>query len=230
MTGLVVDIVDLPRSSGAAKTVHREAPAPAGLGTPVIGVPEGSPILLDATLISMENGVLVRAGARVHVHGECVRCLRDLDEERTVDFDELYLLPEAAAAQLEEGDEEAADLFLVGETDLDLEPALRDALILGLPQRPLCRPDCRGLCPGCGERMEDLPEGHAHEVVDPRWSALAGMFDGDAGDGDEAPDDAGGGSTGLADDAGGAAASTTSSSGLPTLSEDDPFAGYTSSR
>lgn len=44
------------------------------------------------------------------------------------------------------------------------------------------------------------------------------------------PDDAGGGSTGLADDAGGAAASTTSSSGLPTLSEDDPFAGYTSSR
>ena len=197
MTGLVVDIVDLPRSSGAAKTVHREAPAPAGLGTPVIGVPEGSPILLDATLISMENGVLVRAGARVHVHGECVRCLRDLDEERTVDFDELYLLPEAAAAQLEEGDEEAADLFLVGETDLDLEPALRDALILGLPQRPLCRPDCRGLCPGCGERMEDLPEGHAHEVVDPRWSALAGMFDGDAGDGDEAPDDAGsGGGTG----------------------------------
>ena len=93
MTGLVVDIVDLPRSSGAAKTVHRQAPAPAGLGTPVIGVPEGSPILLDATLISMENGVLVRAGARVRVHGECVRCLRDLDEERTVDFDELYLLP-----------------------------------------------------------------------------------------------------------------------------------------
>ena len=172
--------------------VHRETPAPACLGTPVIGVPEGSPILLDATLISMENGVLVRAGARVRVHGECVRCLRDLDEERTVDFDELYLLPEAAAAQLEEGDEEAADLFLVGETDLDLEPALRDALILGLPQRPLCRPDCRGLCPGCGERMEDLPEGHAHEVVDPRWSALAGLFDGGADDAGGTGGDGGG--------------------------------------
>ena len=50
--------LDLPRFSGVAKTVHRQAPAPAGLGTPVIGVPEGSPILLDATLISMENGVL----------------------------------------------------------------------------------------------------------------------------------------------------------------------------
>ena len=46
----------------------------------------------------------------------------------------------------------------------------------------------------------DAPEGHAHEVVDPRWSALAGLFDGDAGGGDEAPGgavgDAGGGGTG----------------------------------
>mgnify|MGYP000391295386 FL=1 len=109
-----------------------------------------------------------------------------------MDFDELYLLPEAAAAQLQEGDEEAADLFLVGETDLDLEPALRDALILGLPQRPLCRPDCPGLCPGCGERLEDLPEGHAHEVVDPRWSALAGLFDGGADDAGGTGGDGGG--------------------------------------
>ena len=90
MTGLVVDIVDLPRSSGAAKTVHRRAPAPAGLGTPVIGVPEGSPILLDATLISMDNGVLVRAGAHEDpvVHGDQGgvekdrRALRHADDRR----------------------------------------------------------------------------------------------------------------------------------------------------
>ena len=200
MSGLVVDIVDLPRATGSVKNLQIRTPAPADLGTEVIGVPEGSDLALDVTLTSMDDGILAQADADLHVHGECVRCLRDLDEERTVDFDELYLLPEAAAAQLEEGDEEAADLFLVGETDLDLEPALRDALILGLPQRPLCRPDCRGLCPGCGERMEDLPEGHAHEVVDPRWSALAGLFDGDAGGGGETPGgavgDAGGGGNG----------------------------------
>ena len=177
MTGLVVDIVDLPRAVGSVKNVRLDLPAPTGLGTEVVGVPEGSEMTLVASLTSMDDGVLVRGEADVHVHGECVRCLRDLDEDRTVTFDELYFLPEAAAAQKEEGDEEAEDLFLVGETSLDLEPALRDALVLDLPFRPLCRPDCAGLCQECGERLDDLPEDHHHEVLNPRWSALSALLE-----------------------------------------------------
>ena len=176
MTGLVVDIVDLPRAVGSVKSLRLDMPAPQGLGTQVIGVPEGSPMSLEATLTSMDDGVLVRGQADVHVHSECVRCLREMDEDRTVAFDELYFLPEAAAAQKEEGDEEAEDLFLVGDTSLDLEPALRDALVLDLPFRPLCRPDCGGLCPDCGERLDDLPADHHHEVLDPRWSALSALL------------------------------------------------------
>jgi uncharacterized protein len=42
-----------------------------------------------------------------------------------------------------------------------------------LPLTPLCQPDCAGLCPDCGERLDDLPVGHAHSVIDPRWAALA---------------------------------------------------------
>ena len=95
---LVVDIVDLPHRIGATKDVCVEAGAPAGLGTAVIGVPEGSSLVVDARLTSLEDGVLARGRADVHVHGECVRCLRDLDEERTVTFDELYSLPAAARA------------------------------------------------------------------------------------------------------------------------------------
>ena len=146
------------------------------LGTDVIGVPEGSAVVLDAQLTSMEDGVLARGRADVHVHGRCVRCLRDLDEDRTVAFDELYYLPQAAKAQVAEDDEEADDLFLVGETDLDLELALRDALVLTLPFQPLCRQDCAGLCSQCGERLDDLPPDHHHEQLDPRWSALAALL------------------------------------------------------
>ncbi|WP_172120813.1 YceD family protein [Actinomyces faecalis] len=188
MTGLVVDIVDLPRAVGSVKNVRLDVTAPAGLGTEVIGVPESSAMVLEASLTSMEDGVLVRGEADLHVHGECVRCLRDLDEDRTVVFDELYFLPEAAEAQKAEGDEEADDLFLVGETSLDLEPALRDALVLDLPFRPLCQPDCAGLCPECGERLDDLPEDHHHEVLDPRWSALSALLEepGEQGEGDQA--------------------------------------------
>ena len=173
---LVVDIVDLPRQVGAVKDVRVETPAPADLGTDVIGVPEGSAVVLDAQLTSMEDGVLARGRADVHVHGRCVRCLRDLDEDRTVAFDEIYYLPQAAKAQAAEDDEEADDLFLVGETDLDLEPALRDALVLTLPFQPLCRQDCAGLCSQCGERLDDLPPDHHHEQLDPRWSALAALL------------------------------------------------------
>ena len=171
---LVVDIVDLPHRIGATKDVCVEAGAPAGLGTAVIGVPEGSSLVVDARLTSLEDGVLARGRADVHVHGECVRCLRDLDEERTVTFDELYYLPEAARAA--EDGEDVDDVLLVGEDSLDLEPALRDALVPALPFRPLCRPDCAGLCPECGRRVDNLPADPRHDHPDPRWSALAALL------------------------------------------------------
>lgn len=171
---LVVDIVDLPHRIGATKDVCVEAGEPAGLGTAVIGVPEGSSLVVDARLTSLEDGVLARGRADVHVHGECVRCLRDLDEERTVTFDELYYLPEAARAA--EDGEDVDDVLLVGEDSLDLEPALRDALVPALPFRPLCRPDCAGLCPECGRRVDNLPADHRHDHPDPRWSALAALL------------------------------------------------------
>ena len=168
---LVVDIVDLPHRIGATKDVCVEAGAPAGLGTAVIGVPEGSSLVVDARLTSLEDGVLARGRADVHVHGECVRCLRDLDEERTVTFDELYYLSGTPRAA-----EDGEDVLLVGEDSLDLEPALRDALVPALPFRPLCRPDCAGLCPECGRRVDDLPADHRHDHPDPRWSALAALL------------------------------------------------------
>ena len=164
MSGLVVDIVDLPRATGSVKNLQIRTPAPADLGTEVIGVPEGSDLALDVTLTSMDDGVLAQADADLHVHGECVRCLRDLDEDRSVRIDELYLFPEVIEAQRAEGDEEAEDL-----------------LVPTLPLQPLCRPDCPGLCPDCGKRLEDLPADHHHEVLDPRWSALAGLLETETG-------------------------------------------------
>ncbi|MBW3069943.1 MULTISPECIES: DUF177 domain-containing protein [unclassified Actinomyces] len=174
--GLVVDIVDLPQQVGTIKNVHLNTTAPADLGAEMIGAQEGSPLTVDAELTSLDNGVLVRGNAEIHLRGQCVRCLRDIAEDTTISFDELYFTPEAARAQAAEGDEEADELFLVGDATLDLEPALRDALVLALPFQPLCRPDCAGLCSQCGERLDDLPAGHHHEQLDPRWSALAALL------------------------------------------------------
>ena len=56
---------------------------------------------------------------------------------------------------------------------------VRDAVVLGLPWTPLCRPDCTGLCPTCGQRLDTLPDDHTHETIDPRWAALRALADGD---------------------------------------------------
>jgi len=71
------------------------------------------------------------------------------------------------------GDDETA----VMEGDLlDLEPALRDAVVLSLPLTPLCRPDCAGLCADCGERLDELPADHQHDATDTRWAALQDLL------------------------------------------------------
>ena len=58
---------------------------------------------------------------------------------------------------------------------LDLEPLLRDAVVLALPFQPLCEDDCPGLCAECGARLADDPD-HAHEAaIDPRWAGLAAL-------------------------------------------------------
>ena len=61
---------------------------------------------------------------------------------------------------------------------LELDDALREQVILALPLKVLCREDCRGLCAGCGERLDDLPDDHTHTTTDPRWAALAERFGG----------------------------------------------------
>jgi uncharacterized protein len=60
---------------------------------------------------------------------------------------------------------------------IDLEPVVRDALVLALPQVPLCSEDCQGLCPECGGKWADLEPRHGHETIDPRWAALVERFD-----------------------------------------------------
>lgn len=163
-SGLVLDTHELERSPGARKLVRTSVEAPADLGIDVIGVPPGSPVELDLRLESVVEGVLVTGLAAVAVDGECVRCLDAIVDRLEIDVQELFVYPGSGATE-----EEASRL--VGDL-LDLEPVLRDAVVLDLPFQPLCRPDCAGLCPRCGANLNDEPD-HEHGADhDPRWDAL----------------------------------------------------------
>jgi len=163
---LVIDTRELGRRPGSMRKLSRTVQAPAQLGVEVIGIPAGADVELDLRLESVVEGVLVTGTATATVAGECVRCLDPLERELTASFQELYHYPESGGAD----DDEAMRL----EGDLiNLEPVLRDAVVLALPLAPVCRDDCRGLCPECGVRLDSDPD-HRHEAVDPRWAALAG--------------------------------------------------------
>jgi uncharacterized protein len=150
--------------------VFRTVQAPADLGIEVLGVPEGSPVELDLRLEAVVEGVLVTGTARAALAGECARCLEPISDEVEVRFQELFVYD----GQAVDPDEEL-EVSTLQDDLVDLEPLLRDAVVLALPFQPLCQDDCPGLCPECGARLADEPD-HRHDApVDPRWSALSNL-------------------------------------------------------
>ncbi len=170
----VLDTHELGRRPGSMRTERRVVGAPAEFGNAVIGVPSGDDLELDLRLEAVMEGVLVTGTVRGLAVGECVRCLDEVTSDVDVSFSELFVYPERAAVAVEDGDEEAEDLRELDGDLIDLEPALRDAVLPTLPFQPVCRPDCPGLCPECGARLADDPA-HTHETLDPRWAALRGL-------------------------------------------------------
>jgi uncharacterized protein len=165
---LVLDTRDLPRSPGAMRMVERTVPAPPDLGLELIRVPTGADLALRLRMESVTEGVLVSARVQAPLTGECGRCLRPISDSVDVTFQELYAYEHSTT-------DETADEDEVGRMQgdlIDLEPEVRDAIVLSLPANPVCRPDCPGLCPDCGEPWDDLPADHTHEQFDPRWAAL----------------------------------------------------------
>ncbi|MEH0840935.1 YceD family protein [Micromonospora sp. CPCC 205711] len=166
---LVLDTRDLPRRPGALRTVKRVVPAPADLGVEMIGVPEGADLDLDLRMESVSEGVLVSGTVSGPVKGECGRCLREINDSMVVNVQELYAYENSTTDETTDEDE----VGRMQDDLIDLEPALRDAVVLTLPTNPLCREDCPGLCPECGVHWDDLPADHSHQQIDPRWAGLS---------------------------------------------------------
>jgi uncharacterized protein len=134
-------------------------------------VPPGADLELEVQLEGVAEGVLVTASVMAPLVGECARCLEPFTSSTQVRFQELFAPDSAESADVDEQDGEAS-YPLDGSGQLDLEPALRDAVVLELPLSPLCEDDCKGLCPECGVRLADAEPGHEHEQRGAMWAAL----------------------------------------------------------
>ena len=156
------------------RNASRTVPAPAGLRGELVGVPGGSDLVLDLRLESVSEGILVSGTARVSLTGECARCLEPFTDGLEVDLQQLFVYPGNA------NDADDDEIGRLVDDYIDLEPLIRDAVVLALPLAPACREDCPGLCPECGARLADVQPDHAHHDVDPRWAGLEAMSTTDA--------------------------------------------------
>jgi uncharacterized protein len=158
------------------------------MGVELARIPAGADLDLEVELAGVTEGVLVTATASGPLAGECARCLEPFASATKVRFQELFVAAGPAAATdraagnggragqaRNAGADEQIDVDsyrLDGSGLLDLEPALRDAMVLELPLSPLCSEDCQGLCVECGVRLADAGPDHKHEQRGAMWDAL----------------------------------------------------------
>ena len=171
-----VDLRELGRRAGSMRELDRSVPAPDHWRVELIGVPAGADVHLRLRLESVMEGVLVSGDIEAPLTGSCARCLEPIEDTLTLAVQELYAYEGSTTEATSEEDE----VRRIEGDHLYLEPLVRDTVVLALPLAPVCTEDCAGLCVDCGQRLDDLPADHSHEIVDTRWAGLAAKFGTDA--------------------------------------------------
>lgn len=162
-SGLVVNVADLVHRPGARR--HERVSGWIG-ELRVVGtvVPMGTEVAVDALLEWVHEGVLASGQVVAGWEGECRRCLRPLTGQTSAEFRELF-----------EPRPQEGETYPLRHDHIDLEPLAREALLVELPLAPVCRPDCRGLCPTCGADLNVGPCACPSAEGDPRWQVLDGL-------------------------------------------------------
>jgi uncharacterized protein len=157
---LRVNAAELLRRPGSEKDVELRATV-AEIGLVDERFWDADPVSIQLRLESLTDGIVVNGEVDATWHGVCRRCALPAEGDLHSDVHELY--------QYVVTDPEAFEL--VGDV-LDLEPMVREVLVLDAPASPLCRPDCAGLCPVCGIDRNTDTCSCQEAPVDSRWGAL----------------------------------------------------------
>lgn len=159
------NIRDLINHPGDMRERERTIVVPEQLGESLITVPAGESMHLDVRLESVHEGILATVDAQTTAHAECGRCLEPFTENLEVEFQELFAYSRDDVHE-----------YGVHGDHVDLEPPLRDAVVLSLPFQPVCRPDCPGIDPVTGKKRQDGGVEEAPERFDSRWEALSSLM------------------------------------------------------
>jgi uncharacterized protein len=181
-----IPVGQLGSRAGQTKRIDAVFPAPSGIGDAIIGVREGDDVRIEGDIDSIVDGLILSASISAPVHAQCTRCLIDIHRPWNVPVTTFFPYdPSAGAYDAPRGHAGSAEVEIIAGEDesedeyplspdgafADVEALIRDALVEALPLQPLCREECRGLCPQCGINLNEHPD-HHHETGDIRFAAL----------------------------------------------------------
>lgn len=164
MHWLLIDVSGLIGKPGAARKLTESGQVQdlkSGLGR----VDVADSVQVDLTLTSTEGAIAVTGRVQGRLQLSCSRCLVEFGQDFALGLKEMFYLEPAAA--------EGNDGYDVGEDQtVNLEPMLRDAIVLNIPIKPVHSPECKGLCTICGADLNISDHSHDEEPVDVRWTVL----------------------------------------------------------
>jgi uncharacterized protein len=155
---LQVGVSELLRHPGTRRPFQTEVVLP-GLSLTTASVPDDTPVRVDLVLESLSSALTASGTVRVRWQGACRRCLEPVHGEAETEVH----------AEIFEFRPTEGETYPLASEQIDLEPLIRDAVLLALPLAPLCGEDCRGPAP------EAFPTGSTDDPeapLDPRWAAL----------------------------------------------------------
>ena len=122
-----------------------------------------------ARITRTAQGLLAQVKMNASLHTECARCLTELEQSLNINFTELYAFSSRSVSE--------SGLIMPEDGHLNLAPLVREYVLLEIPINPICRPDCQGLCPECGEVLTDGHHHHEENSIDPRLALLKELLD-----------------------------------------------------
>lgn len=164
----LVHVTQLRRRPGSRQDVRRSVPV-SDIGLSSASVPDGTEVTLDLVLESIPEGIVASGALEVAWEALCRRCLEPMEGVLAVDVREIF-----------ESRPVDGETWLLDGDQVDLEPMVRDNLLLALPLAPLCDEACRGPAP---DTFPTFPTEEAGDPAvdadeprrDPRWAALDGL-------------------------------------------------------
>lgn len=149
----------------------------AGLGLSDEGLAFEAPLQVHLSVMKDKEGVFVTGHLQGRLALECVCCLKAASFPLSTGLQAHYLSSDSLSEQEEhELRREEMDIIFYSGPTLDFDDLLREQVLLSVPMHPLCNPDCRGLCPQCGQNLNTAACGCEQDILDPRFSVLKDYF------------------------------------------------------